>query len=488
MHHNNSRLRRTARAALCAAIAATAVTAGVAAAEPTPDRAGTPCPRWTALLAPGTYETNPTTGGSAPGILTLLGESLTARYGSDIEVRTLAPSPGTGSVSGADITAAVSGLCSDTRVVLAGYGQGAEVTGDLATTLGNNKGPIPASRVLAVALVADPRRDSTTTQLGTPVSGQGVTGPRSQGFGVLSDRVRTLCLEGDSYCSTTAESSPVLAAVSRALTTATSAASTPASTSTTSPTTTTRPPATTTSTPATTTSTPATSIGAASTGQISASQVLAQVVTVLKGLASFTANVPAIVADLAQLPGLITAGDVRGVHRVSGDLNNQFAPLVELADGLDLRLMARALALAAPLDTTGVAAIAAEIVGVLAGLDISRIATDIGRAQEIAWTAVESLAGGDPVAAVLALTGLAPVAADLVSATAAAFTGQQFPTLTNTYTATTAGTGTTRSATGTGTAVPAAQYGHTATFDTTGYNTAAPVLTDWIEQAIDRSK
>ncbi|WP_280246142.1 cutinase family protein [Nocardia abscessus] len=482
MHHNNFRLRRTARAALCAAIAATTVTAGVAAAEPTPNRAGTPCPRWTALLAPGTYETNPTTtGGSAPGILTLLGESLTARYGSDIEIRTLAPSPGTGSVSGADLTAAVWGLCSDTRVVLAGYGQGAEVTGDLATTLGNKGGPIPASRVLAVALVADPRRDATTTHLGTPVSGQGVTGPRSQGFGVLSDRVRTLCLEGDSYCSTTAESSPVLAAVSRALTTAASAASTPAPTSTALPTTTAK-------ARATTTNTPTTSIGSASTGQISGSQVLAQVVTVLNGLASFTANVPAIVADLAQLPGLITAADVRGVHRVSGDLNNQFAPLVELADGLDLRLVERALALAAPLDTTGVATIAAEIVGVLAGLDISRIATDVGRAQEIAWTAVESLAGGDPVAAVLALTGLAPVAADLVSATAAAFTGQQFPTLTNTYTASTAGTDTAGSATGTGTAVPAAQDGHTATFDATGYNTAAPVLTDWIEQAIDRSK
>jgi hypothetical protein len=110
MHHNNSRLRRTARAALCAAIAATTVTAGVAAADPTSDRAGTPCPRWTALLAPGTHETNPTTtGGSAPGILTLLRESLTARYGSDIEIRTLAPSPGTGSVSGADLTAARTG-------------------------------------------------------------------------------------------------------------------------------------------------------------------------------------------------------------------------------------------------------------------------------------------------------------------------------------------------------------------------------------------
>ncbi|MEV0033576.1 cutinase family protein [Nocardia sp. NPDC050793] len=481
MHHNNSHPRRTARAALCAAIAATTVTAGVAAAEPTPDRTGTPCPRWTALLAPGTYETTPTTGQTTPGILTQLGGSLSSRYGTDIEVRTLAPSAGAGSVSQADLTAAVKGLCSDTRVVFAGYGQGAEVAGDLATTLGNRGGPIPASRVLAVALVSDPRRDPATAQLGTPVSGQGVTGPRSQGFGELTDRVRTLCLDGDSYCSTTAESSPVLAAVSRALTTATSATSTPAPTSTAKSTTTAK-------APATTTSTPTISIGSASTGQISVSQVLAQVVTVLRGLASFTANVPAIVADLAQLPGLITAADVRGVHRVAGDLNNQFNPLVELADGLDLRLVARALALAAPLDTTGVATIAAEIVGVLAGLDISRIATDVGRAQEIAWTAVEFLADGDPVAAVLTLTGLAPVATDLVSATAAAFTGQQFPTLTNTYTTSTAGTGTAGSATGTGTAVPAAQDGHTGAFDATGYNTAAPVLTDWITQAIDRSK
>ncbi|MEV6256920.1 cutinase family protein [Nocardia sp. NPDC051911] len=466
MRHNHS---RAVRAALCAAIAATTVTAGVAAAEPTPGRPGTPCPRWTALLVPGTYETTPTaTGQTTPGILTQLGESLTARYGNDIEVRTpAAPITGAGAVSGIDLAAAVSKLCSDTRAVLAGYGQGAEVTGDLATTIGNNKGPIPPSRVVAVTLVSDPRRDAATTQLGTPASGQGVTGPRSQSFGELTDRVRTLCLEGDSYCSTTTAESPVLAAVSRAFTT-TSAPST----------------TTTAKVPTTTTSAPTT--GTTSTGQLSASQVLAQVVTVLNGLASFTANVPAIVADLAQLPGLISAGDLRGLHRVSGDLNNQFAPLVQLADGLDLRLVARALALAAPLDNTGAATIAAEIVGVLAGLDISRIATDIGRAQEIAWTAVETLADGDPVAAVLALTGLAPIAADLLSATASAFTGTQFPTLTQTYTATTAGAGTAGTTTGTGTAVPAPRNGHTATFDATGYDTAAPVLTEWIEQAIDR--
>ncbi|WP_431958650.1 cutinase family protein [Nocardia lijiangensis] len=479
MHRNHTRTaRRTTHTALCAAIAATTVMAGVAAAEPTPGRTGTQCPRWTALLVPGTYETTTTTTGqTTPGILTQLGDSLTARYGNDIEVRTLAaPTTGAGSASGQELTAAVSGLCSDTRVVLVGYAQGAEVTGDLATTLGNNKGPIPSSRVVAVALVSDPRRDPATTQLGTPVSGQGVTGPRAQSFGDLADRVRTLCAEGDSYCSTTTQESPVLAAVSRVLATTTNstpATSTPTLTPT-STTTTAKVPTTTTTAPATTTS----------TGQLSASQVLAQVVTVLNGLASFTANVPTIVADLAQLPGLLTAGDLWGLHRVSGDLNNQFAPLVELADGLDLRLVARALTLATPLDTTGLATIAAEIVGVLAGLDISRIATDIGQAQEIAWTAVETLADCDPVAAVLALTRLAPIAADLLSATASAFTGTQFPTLTQTYnTATTTRTGTTGT-----TSIPVPQNGDTATFDATGYDTASPVPTDWIVAAIDRTK
>src|SRR3546814_15258401 len=65
---------------------------------------------------------------------------------------------------------------------------------------------------------------------------------------------------------------------------------------------------------------------------------------------------------------------------------------------------------------------------------ISRIATDIGQAQEIAWTVAEVLAKGDPVAAFLTLTGLAPITADLLSATASAFMGPQFSTLPQPYT------------------------------------------------------
>ncbi|MBF6545284.1 cutinase family protein [Nocardia brasiliensis] len=468
-NHNRRSTRHLARIAMCAAVVATAVGGGVAAADPTSDRIGGQCPRWTALLAPGTYKTTPAPGQAPVGILDQVGQSLTARYGSDIEVRTLpAPTTGTGTTSRQELTTALSGLCSNTRVVLAGYAQGAEVAGDLAAAIGHGQGPIPASRVVAVALVSDPRRDPATGQLGPAVPGQGVTGPRAQSFGEVTDRVRTLCAEGDPYCSTTPETSPVLTAVSRALAASAPPSATPIPT----------PDSSTTAAPPPTASTPDLRTGSASTGQLSVSQILAQVITALNGLSSFTANVPAIVADLAALPGLLTSGDVRGLRGVCGDLNNRFNPLVQLVAGLDLRLIARALAMAAPLDTTGVATIAAEIVSVLAGLDITRIATAIGRAQEIVWTAVETLTSGDPLAALLALSGLTPIAAELLSATAAAFTGTRLPMVAQTYTT---GTGTS------GTAKPA-RNGGTTGFSASGYDSAAAVLAHWIAQAIDHAK
>lgn len=472
-NHNRRSIRHLARIAMCAAVVAATVAGGVAAADPTSDRIGGQCPRWTALLAPGTYETTPAAGQAPVGILDQVGQLLTARYGSDIEVRTLpAPTTGAGTASGQELTTALSGLCSNTRVVLAGYAQGAEVAGDLAAAIGHGQGPIPASRVVAVALVSDPRRDPATGQLGPAVLGQGVTGPRAQSFGELTDRLRTLCAEGDPYCSTTPEASPVLAAVSHALAAASappSSSQIPTPVSSTSPTTV-APPATATA--------PDPRTGSASTGQLSVSQILAQVITMLNGLSGFTGNVPAIGADLAALPGLLTSGDLRGLRGVCGDLNNRFNPLVQLVAGLDLRLIARALAMAAPLDTTGVATIAAEIVAVLAALDITRVATAVGRAQEIVWTAVETLASGDPLAAVLALAGLTPIAAELLSATAAAFTGTRLPTVAQTYT----------TSTGTGGTTKPPQNGDTAGFPASGYDTAAPVLTHWIEQAINHAK
>ncbi|MFI6957812.1 hypothetical protein ACIBJI_30615 [Nocardia sp. NPDC050408] len=155
--------------------------------------------------------------------------------------------------------------------------------------------------------------------------------------------------------------------------------------------------------------------------------------------------------------------------------------------GIDLRLVARALTLAAPLDTSGWVGVAAQIVGLVAGLDIARIAADIGRAQEIAWTAVQALAAGDPLAALLAVTGFAPAATDLLAATASAFTAPEFGTLAQTYTATTT------PATGTALADLARQGSDAAGFaasgvHVTGYTTTATTaLLEWLEQAIDHT-
>ncbi|WP_040837212.1 cutinase family protein [Nocardia brevicatena] len=460
-HRTVSIRRRVAHTVLGAAIATvTAFGAGVATADPATGPGTADCPRWTALLVPGTFETTPATDPAQPvGVLTPVAESLTTRYGTDIDVRALTADTTHSSTESTrqQLTTTLAALCSQTHVVLAGNAEGAATVGDLAAEIGNNYGPLSASQVVAVGLVSDPHRGPSTPQLGTPVAGPGVAGPRPLDFGELTDRVRTLCPDSDLYCSTSSQESPAFDAVVRALT----------------------------ATPALRTSpgqapTPTAPVTAwPSTGELTVSRVLAQVVTVVNGLATFAANVPAIVADLAELPALLGRGDVPGLHRVAGDLNNQFHPLVAMAADIDLRLVARALALAAPLDTTGIAAIASEVVGVLAGLDITRIATNVGRAQEIAWNAAEILIAGDPVGAVLALSGLAPVAADLLAATASAFTGTRFPSLAQTYTATTG--------TGTGTGDPAHQDSDTAV--STGHDTAAAaLLANWLTQTIDATK
>ncbi len=319
-------------------------------------------------------------------------------------------------------------------MILLGHSDGAQTAGDLATRIGHGQGPVPASRVLAVVLVGDPRRDSSTPQLGASTDGHGVEGPRSQDFGALNDRVHTVCVTSDRYCSA---SDPVLTALGHAL----SGTSDSPDADITDP----SAPASPDSAPDPTTSTPASPDSSSAAPGVAdgldPSQIIEQVTAVLSRLAEFAADVPAIGNDLAQVPGLVATGNLAGMHQVAGDLNNRFAPLVEAAGEVDLHLVSRALTLAAPLDTSGWTAIAAQVVGILANVDIGRIATDVGHAQEIAWGAVEKLTSGDPGGAALAMTGLAPVAADLVSTTASALTGDggaRLSSLAHTLTTTTA--------------------------------------------------
>jgi hypothetical protein len=226
-------------------------------------------------------------------------------------------------------------------------------------------------------------------------------------------------------------------------------------------------------------------------GGLDPSEIVGQVVGVLGGLAGFAADIPSIVGDLAQLPALIGAGDIPGLHQVAGDLNNEFSPLVTMAAGIDLHLVARVLALAAPLDTSGWTGVAAQIVDILAGVDIGRLATDIGQAQDIAWNAADKLADGDPVGAALALTGLVPVAGDLAATAASALTGDAGARLTglaHTFTAATTpdtSTALTDLARQGGDAARlAAPGGHENGYTTTGIRQ----VLDWLTSEIDQVK
>lgn len=112
--------------------------------------------------------------------------------------------------------------CPATKFALMGFSQGAVITGDIASDIGNGRGPIPAENVAGVALIADGRQqldkgnligDENVKGVGAeialnPVSGlvqpivPGATmrGPRPDGFGVLNDRVNNFCAVQDLVC------------------------------------------------------------------------------------------------------------------------------------------------------------------------------------------------------------------------------------------------------------------------------------------------
>ncbi|WP_241383387.1 cutinase family protein [Rhodococcus sp. CH91] len=114
-----------------------------------------------------------------------------------------------------DILARRSAECPLTTYLLTGFSQGAVIVGDVAAQIGAGNGPVPADRVLGVALVADGRRDGVSgTDIGAPVAGVGaelsldglrlpgitMTGARPGGFGTLDDRTVQICAPTDSIC------------------------------------------------------------------------------------------------------------------------------------------------------------------------------------------------------------------------------------------------------------------------------------------------
>lgn len=118
---------------------------------------------------------------------------------------------------------AVNEMCPATGLILVGFSQGAVLTGDLATAIGNGDSAVPADAVRGVALIADGRREDGKGELvGSPdvtgigaeialssvealvqpiVPGASMRGPRPQDFGELQDRTKQFCAPADLVCS-----------------------------------------------------------------------------------------------------------------------------------------------------------------------------------------------------------------------------------------------------------------------------------------------
>jgi hypothetical protein len=113
--------------------------------------------------------------------------------------------------------------CPLTSYVLVGFSQGAIIAGDLASDIGNGRGPVDQDLVLGVTLIADGRRqEGVGKEVGPNPPGHGaeitlhevpmldglgleMTGPRDGGFGALNDRTNEICARGDLICAAPSE-------------------------------------------------------------------------------------------------------------------------------------------------------------------------------------------------------------------------------------------------------------------------------------------
>ena len=108
--------------------------------------------------------------------------------------------------------------CPLTSYAIVGFSQGAVIAGDLASDIGNGRGPVDQDLVLGVIAIADGRRQSGVgVEVGPNPPGQGaeitlhevptlsalgltMSGPRPGGFGLLNDRTFEICARGDLIC------------------------------------------------------------------------------------------------------------------------------------------------------------------------------------------------------------------------------------------------------------------------------------------------
>ena len=333
--------------ALTASVAVTAfggAGAGVAAAAPTVSTFN--------LFIPGTWETDAAADPThATGALAEVARSIAREHGDSATVyflpymarafdngRTYADSKASAIANASQVLADRAKADPDLRFTISGYSQGADAAGDLAAAIGGGEGPIPADKVLAVGLLADPGNGTAGQKvIGPAARGIGIADPRPQGMGGLSGRVTSICAPADLYCSIDKRRHPVLGKIGTVL----------------------------------------------SEG---AEEVADAVETAIDVIGAITRiDYAGLGADIVRLPQLIGVGDLRSAHRVAGRVNARLRPFVKLADTVDYAKTARILGLIP--DKTGLAKVGARVCRVLDRVDFERTADLVGEVQELTWSA-----------------------------------------------------------------------------------------------------
>lgn len=209
LNWSGMRLKRIVAAAGAAAAVLSGITLGTGSAAADPG-----CPSLYVVAVPGTWETGDHRPSQMVGHGMLAGVTNNLPSSTDVDYVDYAATafPWEGDVygeskkqaidNGRGLIGAMAARCPATHYAIVGYSQGADAAGDLAAEIGTGLGVVPPDRVDGVGLISDPRRSPTDIQVGPPVGGSGAGGMRVGGFGFLSDRVRTICAQGDLYCST----------------------------------------------------------------------------------------------------------------------------------------------------------------------------------------------------------------------------------------------------------------------------------------------
>lgn len=408
----------TARFASAFAIISTLV-AGLAAAPLLANAAPSAaagCTRYIGVFAPGTTETRADADPSKPaGMLGQVGEKLETMYGPNT-FRAIYPSYpaeaflqsgmtySASKTAGDQAMATAMEQCPNSKFVIGGYSQGAQVANDVAVNIGAGSGPVPASSVLAAVMLANPKLGTAGSQVvGPKLDGQGIAGPAAEGYGALSGRVFDICHPEDKYCNTNTGKDSFLASLGRVLAnppgtvapttaTAVSATTTPAVAGQTAIT-----PTDTASKPASTPAAAGTANTSAGTGTANASEFLGAV-TSNYGYADLAAAPGAASALATSVDKLQSAGaptstsaavDVAAVRQQAQLLAGTFKPVQQTQAWMAANPAARDGLRNAPADSPEAAT--NSVVDVLDKVDVSQV---LGAADQVVTLANSILSGG----------------------------------------------------------------------------------------------